>query len=283
MQVRKDVYDITGFKTGTSLFEDKDAVEDDINKKLMPTFNLVITIVSSFLMYFIIMYYGNGIMQNIVLEKHSKLMDTMLISVKPEAMIFGKMLGVLLAALIQFLSWILSLILGVVCGVKLIDIIRPDSDMVLYIFLKSMLKMNFLKPVNIVIAILVLLFGIVFYSSISSIAGAISSTNEEAASNQSVFIIILIVSFYIVLFGGLRGDEVATWMYMVPSTGAMLLPAGICTGNVSTLVASVSLLIMIITTVFLIYLAGRLYKMMSLYKGNKVNLGKALKMLKNRA
>ena len=71
----------------------------------------------------------------------------------------------------------------------------------------------------------------------------------------------------------------ATWMYMLPSPGAMVLPAGVCMGTTSLVISIISLLIMIVATVLLVILAGKLYVMMSLYKGNKVNITKALKML----
>ena len=59
----------------------------------------------------------------------------------------------------------------------------------------------------------------------------------------------------------------------------MLLPAGICTGSIPVGTAVAGLAILILTSVGLLVLAGKLYKMMSLYKGNAVNISKALKML----
>lgn len=277
-QTTYNVYKTDGYDKGVSIYDDKDALNDQINSQYKPVFGMIITFVSIMVIYFIAIYYGNGIMQNIVLEKSSKLMDTMLISVRPEAMIFGKMMATLAAALLQFFTWIICSVVGVIAGVKAIEMMHPDNEMTLLTFIKGFGGMGIFKPLNVVIAILVLIFGIIFYSAISAICGAISSTKEEAASNQGLFIMILIVSFYAVLFGGLKSD-VATWMYMLPSTGAMVLPAGVCMGTTSLAISIISLLIMIVATVLLVILAGKLYVMMSLYKGNKVNITKALKML----
>ncbi|HBZ03210.1 MAG TPA: hypothetical protein DEO83_05290 [Lachnospiraceae bacterium] len=273
-----DIYKTSGYDKGESIYDDKSALNDQINSQYKPAFALIITFISIMIIYFIALYYGNGIMQNIVLEKSSKLMDTMLISVRPEAMIFGKMLATISAALLQFMTWVVSLIVGVVAALKVINVMHPETEFPVLTFIKSFKEMGIFKPLNVVIGILVLVFGIIFYSSISAICGSISSTKEEAASNQGLFIIILIISFYFVLFGGMK-SEVATWMYLVPSTGAMVLPAGVCMGTSSMLVSVAGLLIMIISTILLVILAGKLYTMMALYKGNKVNLSKALKML----
>ncbi len=162
---------------------------------------------------------------------------------------------------------------------KAVEIMNPDTKNMVVTFFNNFDTMGLFRPVSVVIAILTLLFGIIFYSSIATICGAISSTKEEAASNQGLFIMVLIVSFYFVLFAGLKGEDVATWMYIVPCTSAMVLPAGVCSGTVSTAIAAIGLLVMIITTVMLVILAGKLYTMMALYKGNKVNISKAMKML----
>ena len=280
VKTSSNVYTSSGYDEGVGILDDKDAQDEQMSKDATPVFNMILVFVTAMVVYFVIIFYGNGIMQNIVLEKSSKLMDTMLISVKPEAMIFGKMLGVLSAALLQFFTWIFSLVLGLAAGVFIINKINPDNEMMAVAFLSNLNKMGLFKPVSVIIAVLTLLFGIVFYSAIASICGAISSTKEEAASNQSLFVMALLVSFYLVLFFGLKGEDVATWMYLLPFTSSMVLPAGVCSGTVPVLTAAIGLLIMIVATVLLVILAGKLYKMMSLYKGNKVNLAKALKMLK---
>ena len=282
MRTDHDIYKASGYEAGTSIYDDEAALNEHMNNDIKPIFAMILTYLIAMVMYFIIIYYGNGITQNIVLEKSSKLMDTMLISVKPEAMIFGKMLAVLSAALLQFFSWVVSLALGVLIAVKTMGIMYPDNDMKALTFIKGFKDMGLFKPVNVMIGILVLIFGIIFYAAISAICGAISSTKEEAASNQSVFVIVLLISFYAVLFGGLKVNDVSNVLFMIPCTGAMVLPAGVCAGTVSTGIAAISLAIMIVTTILLVILAGRLYKMMALYKGNKVNLSKALKMLFSR-
>ena len=44
-------------------------------------------------LYFLVLFYGQGVASSVVLEKQSKLMDTFLLSVRPEAMVLGKLLA----------------------------------------------------------------------------------------------------------------------------------------------------------------------------------------------
>ena len=278
-QTESSVYDTEGYKNGTDLYSDQDKLDQQKNEEILPVFRIILTYTAVVIIYMIIILYGNSILQNIVLEKSSKLMDTMLISVSPEALIFGKMLAIITSGIMQLFIWIAGLVGGMVVGLKIYDIFYGDIGGTVVSFLKSFSEMGLFKPVNVIIGILALIVGIIMYASMSAVAGAISSTREEAASNQSLFVVVLLIAFYAVLFKGISTSNVATWLYLVPFTSAMVLPSGICTGVISTGVAAAGLGILIICCVGLIILAGRLYKMMSLYKGNAVNISKALKML----
>ena len=279
MQTKDSVYDVTGYKNGTDLYADSSKLTEQQNSEILPVFNMILTYIAIIIIYLIIILYGNSILQNIVLEKSSKLMDTMLISVSPESLIFGKMLAILSSGILQLLVWIAALVGGVVTGVVLFDKLFVNVSATVVTFLKSFGVLGLFKPVNVIIGILALIFGIIMYACLSAVAGAISSSREEAASNQGLFIMLLLASFYIVIFKGLNTTNVATWLYLVPFTAAMVLPSGICAGVISTGVAVAGLGIIIACSLIFIILAGKLYKMMSLYKGNNINIGKALKML----
>ena len=279
MQTKYSVYDNEGYKTGTDMYADKSKVAEQKNAEILPGFNMALTYVAIIIIYLIIILYGNSILQNIVLEKSSKLMDTMLISVTPESMIFGKMLAILLSGIMQLLIWLAAIVGGMAAGVKAYETIAGNIGGTVVTFLKSFSSMGIFKPLNVIIGILALIFGIILYASISAVAGAISSSREEAASNQGLFIMLLVISFYIVIFKGLNTTNVATWLYLLPFTSAMVLPSGISTGVISMGLGMAGLAILVVSSVLLIILAGRLYKMLALYKGNKVDISKAIKML----
>ena len=209
-------------------------------------------------------------------------MDTMLISVAPESMIFGKMLAILTAGIMQLLIWLAAIAGGVATGLKLYDTFFNNIGGSVITFIKSFSELGIFRPLNVVIGILALIVGIVLYASMSAVAGAISSNREEAASNQGLFIMILVICFYIVIFKGISGGDIVTWIYLLPFTSAMVLPSGICSGMISLGLGLAGLAIMIVCSVLFLILAGKLYKMMSLYKGNTVNIRKALKMLMNK-
>ena len=53
------------------------------------------------IMYFLILFYGQGVANSVILEKTSKLMDFFLVTVEPAAMVLGKVLAMAAAGLLQ--------------------------------------------------------------------------------------------------------------------------------------------------------------------------------------
>lgn len=63
--------------------------------------------VTSFLTYFFILIYGMMVLQGVVEEKSSRIIEVIVSSVKPFELMMGKILGIALVALLQFVIWII--------------------------------------------------------------------------------------------------------------------------------------------------------------------------------
>ena len=276
-----DIINAKGWKAGDSLSNDKSIADEQNNQRIKDVFKFILLMLDLLVMYFIVLAYGASISKNIVMEKSSKLMDTMLISVKPKTMIFGKLTGVLAAGILQLFIWIIALVIGVVVGVMLSEKLFPGVDNTIVTFLKSLGELNLFQPMDVVLAVIVLVFGIVLYASLAAMAGAISNTLQQAASNQGLYILILIVSYLLVMSKGM-GAEIPAWLCICPFTGALCLPAAMLLGCVSTGVAIAGTAATVVLSLLLVVFAGRIYKSMALYKGTDGGLGKVFKILKTK-
>ncbi|MBO6165703.1 MAG: ABC transporter permease [Eubacterium sp.] len=282
MPVDGDIYTVSGFQNGESLMENKEAAEAVEANAVKSVFQYLVVYGTMMVLYMVILMYGNGISAHVVMEKESKLMDTMLISVHPEALVFGKMLGVLAAGFLQIFCWGISLVLGFVLGTILVE--SMGGSLGIISFFKSMTGMGIFTIPGIILAVVAIVFGVILYSSLSCLAGSISNNREEAATNNSIFIIVLLASFYIVLFCGLSDiSNMPIWMMFVPPVAAMVLPAALLLGTIPLASGILAVVLLVAVTLALTILAGKLYKMMSLYKGNKVKLSKAIGMLFSKA
>ena len=283
LSVDGDIYNSTGYAEGVSLMEDKEAAEAVEANAIKSIVNYIALFGTVFIMYMVVLMYGNSISQNVVMEKESKLMDTMLVSVHPEALVFGKMLGILSAGFLQLFAWGISLALGFFIGTKVVE--ANGGSLGIMSFFKVMGDMGIFTPLGIVLAVVTIIFGVLLYASLSCLAGSISNNREEAATNNSIFIMVLIAAFYLVLFCGFSGEGGAMplWMNFIPPVAALVLPASLLMGNISMGLGLLAVLILVAVALVLTIIGGKMYKMMSLYKGNKIKLSKALGMLFSKA
>jgi len=97
--------------------ENEEITEDtDDQEFIREILGFVLPYVTVMFLYFFVLFYGQSAAQLIVMEKTSKLMDTILVSVRPSAMIFGKIASSISCAVIQLAVWLLALIAGTAAG-----------------------------------------------------------------------------------------------------------------------------------------------------------------------
>ena len=247
---------------------------------LLPYLNIMI-------LYFLVLFYGQGVANNVIMEKTSKLMDTFLVAVKPTAMVFGKVLAVTAASMLQFVIVAASLIGGFAAGSALVRMINPDSDMLLLLFFDSLSEFQGVLTVpGILLAVVMMVSGFFLYCSLSAIGGSAAGKPEDLSSTNVVFTTVLIVSFLAALYAGgigsMDSEAFAKWLDFVPFTSILVTPSRIMLGEVSLGMGFVSLLLVLIVSVLCLLLAGKVYRMMALYKGNPPTPAKLMKMLKEK-
>ena len=247
---------------------------------LLPYLNIMI-------LYFLVLFYGQGVANNVIMEKTSKLMDTFQVALKPTAMVFGKVLAVTAASMLQFVIVAASLIGGFAAGSALVRMINPDSDMLLLLFFDSLSEFQGVLTVpGILLAVVMMVSGFFLYCSLSAIGGSAAGKPEDLSSTNVVFTTVLIVSFLAALYAGGIGSmdsgAFAKWLDFVPFTSILVTPSRIMLGEVSLGMGFVSLLLVLIVSVLCLLLAGKVYRMMALYKGNPPTPAKLMKMLKEK-
>lgn len=279
-----DTYSATGYEKGIDLLQEKvyeNSVEDagnsvaDVLKSVFPYVNLM-------LIYFMVLFYAQGVAMNVMLEKSSKLMDSFLTCIRPEALILGKLLAMVTAAVTQIAVWALSLIGGFAGGYFITLGINPDSDMILILFFRNLGKIGegMFTVQGFVLSLLFLFAGFLMYCSISSISGAVSEKREDMSSTSTIYTLIILISFLLCLYnGGMSADITKRWLLYVPFTSIFLVPGNLLIGTLSLTDGLFSLLIMLITALIMVIAAGKIYKAMSLYKGNVPGIKKIISIL----
>lgn len=261
-----------------------------IEKKVMVTFteaggeNGVITYLIRFLapmvfglfLYFLLLLYGQSISQEVSTEKTSKLMETLLTSLHPYALLTGKVFAIVSTALVQVLIWIASLFIGLAGGVLLAKQLFPGAEgsigMVID-FLRANIGDSALSPEAVVLSLITFACGFLFYCVLAGIAGSMVTRPEEAASVQSIFTMPIVISWLICYMGVLlERQNLLVIARFIPFTIPFCIPVDLLTGAVSIVQGLISALILLVFSFLCIMVAAKIYKGIVLYNGQKVTL-----------
>ena len=263
------------------------------NEDLSSGYNQVQELVESILpyaalmlMYFLVLIYGSSVAGSVVLEKTSKLMDTMLLSLQPAAMILGKLLAVALAGVVQLGVWVGGAALGCMLGRQAVLAISPYSDMAMLRFLGSMGSVSGLFSGGAVaVAVGVIVAGFLMYCAIAAISGALASKQEDLSSTNTIFTMLLVVSFLISFFSRSSSSTSmvsdAVWLNYVPFTAILCVPARAVLGQISLTTGLLSLALIVITMLAAVLLAGKLYSLTTFRRGDPLKPSDIPRLLKS--
>ncbi|MGN6398119.1 MAG: ABC transporter permease [Mucilaginibacter sp.] len=229
-------------------------------------------IACSILIYMSVFIYGAQVMRGVIEEKTSRIVEVVISSVKPFQLMMGKVIGVGLVGLTQFAAWIvLSYLATKITGS--VQHGQPTGIMGALAALQTI-------PFGPVLGVFIFYFltGYLLYSALFAAVG--SAVDSETETQQFMFPITLPLLFtYIlsvsILFQAPNGS-LAVWLSMIPLTApvAMVLrmPFGVPGWQLG-----ISMTLMVLTFIFAIYVAARIYRVGILMYGKKASYKELVK------
>ena len=259
---------------------------------------MILAGIMGFVLYFTLLLYGSQVMNGVIEEKSSRIIEVIISSVKPYQLLLGKIIGVGLVGLTQFLLWIvltigLTQITGKFYGEKvknnLTQIQKIDSEKQSKVIAKGdedspMSEVTkVLESTNIPMIIAAFLFyffvGYMLYSSLFAAIGSAVESATEAQQFTFIVMIPIILSFLMAQYTMQDPDSnIAFWASMIPFTSPInmmvRLPYGV---PVWELILSMTLLVL--GFLGCSWVSARIYRVGILMYGKKVTwkeLGKWL-------
>ncbi len=248
-----------------------------------------IGMIMGLLMYFAVILFSVMTFRSVMEEKTSRIVEVIISSVKPFQLMMGKILGVGAVGLTQFCIQIL-LIIGIAIGAKTFMHTAPpspnmnmsdpamaqsmkdlqNSDSFTNIFLEIQ-HQNWwmILPVFLLFFIL----GYILYSSLFAALG--SAVGDDAGEAQSLtfpIMIPIIIAIYL-MTAAIRAPEsnLAFWSSIIPFFSPIVMPA-LLPFNPPAWQIGLSLFSLIVTVIFIVWLAGRIYRIGILMYGQKIKL-----------
>ena len=229
--------------------------------------SVIYTFVLIYALYMAITFYGSHVMNSVVTEKTSRAMEVLATSVKPNALLFGKIISTSLAGLIQIAAIIIE---AFIC-VKISSVNNPD-------FPVNQIISNI--PTQILVYMLIFfLLGFLIYSFLyGAFASTVSKIDELSSAIMPVQIIIVFT--FIATMSAINSGNADTpfnvFLSYFPFTAPMTMFTRAIISNVSTLEIILSILVLIVSTYFIGWLSARIYRVGILMYGEKPNFIKLM-------
>ncbi len=266
-------------------------------KKSSTEIGMILGYVFGFVIYMFILLYGQMVMQGVMEEKQSRIVEVIISSVKPFELMMGKIIGIAMVGLTQLAIWIVLGIVIITSARGLMpaaqhagtaqDIVA-QSQMAAQASAPEQLDkiqdvLSMLGSVNfpLIIGCFIFFFvgGYLLYSSLFAAVGSAVDAQEDA--QQFMMPIMLPIIFAIlVMMSAIKNPEgpVAFWFSIIPLTSPIVMMARIPFG-VPAWQLILSMVILVITFVGMVWAAGKIYRTGILMYGKKTSwkeLGKWL-------
>lgn len=246
-----------------------------------------IGIALGFVLYFFLIIYGSIVMQSIIEEKNSRILEVMVSTVRPFDMMMGKILGVAAVAVTQIVIWGVLL---VAISALLIPAIMPDDilasveaikggadvmsmasngvDIEMVAALASITNTGYIAKM-VLLMLLFMVGGFLLYAAMYAAVGASVDTVQDAQQLTTPIMLPIILSFIILtLVMNDPNSPLIIWCSMIPFTSPIVMmgriPSGIPTWEIAT-----SLALLYITFIVMVWFAGKIYRVGIFMHGKK--------------
>ena len=241
------------------------------------------------IIFVFILMFGMAVLRSVTREKSNRIVEVLLASVKPRALLTGKIFGIGASAFVQLAIWILIIGLGLyyMRSELFIDWYNPVNAMenqpIAYNQFVELVFERLQFQVMIPFFILFLILGYFFYATFFAGLGAVSGSESDGQQFLLPIVALLIFAVYAGYYVVQNPDSpMATFYLYFPFTSPVVsmvkLTLGLAPGSGYQIY--VSLIILLISGILFLLVAGRLYKNGILQFGHHVRLRMIINWLK---
>ena len=271
--------------------------EEEGEKTSYAELESIIGLALAVIVYFVIFLFSNQVLRGVIEEKSNRIIEVIISSVKPFELMMGKIIGIALVGLTQFLLWIVLTIgiylvaNGIILGPEIMSpsgtvmteeisqIVDTNQGQNIMLEVVSMIESINFKAILITF-LFYFVFGFLLYAALFAAVGGM--VDNETDSNQFVTILSMPLIVAIVCSTAMINNPdsgLGIWLSMIPFTSPVSMMIRIPFG-VPYWQVVVSLLILVLTFVFITWIAAKIYRTGILMYGKKPNLKEIWKWLR---
>ncbi len=277
--------------------------------------NYFVPMVVSLVLFLLIFSYGTTVAQSIATEKTSRVMELLLTSVRPLAVVIGKVLAMGIVSFGQFiligtvgaLSLAISAPFGFIGKLQGImaspefaqitqqattEISSMPSEISMDDVQMAQAVSNFMAsftPFNIILIVVIFLLGFMFFSLIAAMVGASISRMEDLSAAMQPYSLMGVLGMYLAYFpiifnvgsietGVATTNPVQIFSYYFPLSSPFALPSAILLGTLSKVQCVIAAVVLAAAVVLVAILVSKIYEAIILHNGNRIKFSDMIKM-----
>lgn len=235
------------------------------------------------LLYFILIVYGQQVLQSVIDEKQTRVLDVMVTSCTPFELMMGKILGIALVAALQIVIWAVLVIGASMFVMPLLfgaDSAIAASGAELSTIISLVTNVKFVSGLFLEL-FLFIVGGFLFYASMYAAIGSAVDTPQDASQFNTIIMMPIILAIIVMM--NIMNDPnsgLVFWCSLIPFTSPVVMMARIPFG-VPTWEIAVSLAVLYISFLAMTWVAARIFRVGVFMHGKKPtwkDLGAWIKM-----
>jgi ABC-2 type transport system permease protein len=277
-------------RTDVSLKAYKVDADSGEEKESSSVLSMVLAYAFGFIMYMFVLLYGVQVMQGVIEEKNSKVLEVIVSSVRPFELMMGKIVGIACVAVTQFVIWIAVIavfgtlimqqmvpadLLAAAQGMSSTGMAGMPADLATQNFdpdavaaLGSLMDVGYLVKMLVVFLIYFVGGYLVYAAAFAAVGSAVDNIQD---SQQFQMPITLPIIFGLIGMVNAMQDPngaLAFWLSIIPFTSPMVMVARIPYG-VPVWELALSIALLIASFIFMVWLAGKIYRVGIFMYGKK--------------
>ena len=246
---------------------------------------VVLGFLMAFLIYMAILLYGSFVMQAVVEEKSTRIVEIIISSARPFDLLMGKVLGVGMTGLVQMGAWALMLsgimIYGGTIAALFIDpstLNLPETATSAEVMAAADIPIPQLDPMIFAAFVLFFLMGYLMYASLFAAVGS-AVENVQDAQSLTIPLMLPIILAMAVLTPVIESPDstLATIMSHFPLTSPIIMMVRISITDIPIWEVGLSLAILLGSFLGAIWFSGRIYRVGVLSYGKKPSLAELIR------
>lgn len=267
------------------------------SSKLINGLKIGVGAIAGYMLMMFVMIYGTSVMRSVIEEKTSRIIEVIVSSVKPFQLMLGKIIGNASAGLLQFFIWgillfIISTVATSVFGVDMVEMQTsklPAEELQaakqaaggdkMQLIIQEILRLPILKMF--LLFIFYFLGGYMLYSSLFAAVGAAVDNETDTQQFMLPIMLPLILGVYVgfaTVINDPHGPISVAFSY-IPLTSPIVMLMRVPFG-VSWYELAISMALLLITFIFMVWLAAKIYRVGILMYGKKPTYKDLYKWLK---